>query len=159
MDNSLEDKIEEILEYYRTDTSLNQSELVIAMLTELQETTGYLSEAIQKEAASIAGVSFSYVAAVIRQLPHLHNAPFQYEIKVCISDRCKNKGSLDVLKELQRILRIQPGQVTKDGKFLLRTVYCMHMCTKGPNISINGTDYHNVAPSDIKKILKSVPSR
>lgn len=152
-----EHKLNEIFDYYRQEKALEQSELV-ALLAELQETAGYLSEELQKEAADVADVSPGYVDALVRKLPNLHDTPFEYEIKVCISDRCKNKGSLDVLNELKRILKIKPGQVTRDGRFLLNTVYCMHMCTKGPNMSINGTFYHNVTPADVKRILKSLTS-
>lgn len=152
-----ENKLNEIFDFYRQEKALEQSELV-ALLAELQETAGYLSKELQKEAADVADVSPGYVDALVRQLPNLHDTPFQYEIKVCISDRCKNKGSLDVLNELKRILKIKPGQVTKDGRFLLTTVYCMHMCTKGPNISINGTFYHTVTPDAIKRILKNLTS-
>ena len=80
--------------------------------------------------------------------------PFRYEIKVCISDRCKNKGGTDVLKEFQRILKIRPGQVTRDGRFLLTTVYCMHYCTKAPNVQIGDKLFQNVSVSDVPSIIK-----
>lgn len=144
----------DIFDYYREEKSMNQSELVIAMLTELQAAEGCIPREARETVAEIAGVNPGYISAVIKSLPHLHEQSFRYEIKVCISDRCKNKGGTDVLKEFQRILKIRPGQVTRDGRFLLTTVYCMHYCTKAPNVRIGDRLFQNVSVSDVPSIIK-----
>ena len=58
--------------------------------------------------------TFKNVAAIIKNLPHLHAQAFRHEIRVCISDRCKARGGSDLLKKLQKLLKIKPGQVTKE---------------------------------------------
>lgn len=153
MDNEI---LQEIYDYYKEEHSLSQSELIISMLTQLQEAAGYLSKDIQENVARIAGVNPGYVAAVIKNLPHLHAQPFRHEIRVCISDRCKAKGSLDLLKELKRLLKVKPGQVTKDGIFLLNTEYCMHNCMHGPNLKIDGRIYENVQISKLPQLLEQL---
>lgn len=147
-------KVQDILAYYEKDSSLSQSELVISMLTELQEVCGFLSKNIQAKAAQTAGVNPGYVAAIIKSLPNLHEKPFRHEIKVCISDRCKSKGGTDLLKKLQKLLKVRPGQVTRDGRFLLTTEYCMHNCMHGPNIKVDGVLYQNVTADTIDELLK-----
>ncbi len=69
-------KLEEIFNRYKNDTTLEQPELVMAMLTELQDAAGYLSASIQKTAAQTAGVNAGYIAALVKTLPHLHAKPF-----------------------------------------------------------------------------------
>lgn len=142
----------EIFEYYKS-SSLSQSELIISILTEIQALEGCIPKDAQNITAQFAGVNPGYITAVIKSLPHLHQQSFDHEIKVCISDRCKDKGSMDVLKELQRILKIRPGQVSRDGRFLLTTRYCMHHCGKGPNIEIDKKLFQNVKAADIPHIL------
>ncbi|BDF05769.1 NADH-quinone oxidoreductase subunit NuoE family protein [[Clostridium] hylemonae] len=144
----------DIFDYYREEKTMTQSELVIAVLTELQAIEGCIPKEAREAAAELAGVNPGYVSAVIKRLPHLHEQSFRHEIKVCISDRCKNKGGQDVLKEIQRILKIRPGQVTRDKRFLLTTVYCMHYCTKGPNVQIDGRLFQNVTAAEVPSILK-----
>lgn len=153
MDNEI---LQEIYDYYKEDHALSQSELIISMLTQLQDAAGYLSKDIQEEVARIAGVKQGYVAAVIKNLPHLHAQAFRHEIRVCISDRCKAKGGSNLLKELQKLLKIKPGQVTKDGVFLLNTEYCMHNCMHGPNIKIDGQIYENVQISQLQQLLEQL---
>lgn len=150
----MENKLQDIYDYYKKETSLTQSELVMTMLTELQEVCGYLTEDMQKKTAEIAGVNNGYITALIKNLPHLHAQPFEHEIRVCISDRCKKKDGTEVLKKLQKILKVKPGQVTKDGKFMLNTEYCMHNCLHGPNIKIDGVLYQEVKAADIEKMIQ-----
>ena len=147
-------KVRDIFAYYEKDSSLSRSELVIAMLTELQEVSGFLSRDIQMKVAQTAGVNPGYVAAVIKNLPNLHAKPFHHEIKICISDRCKSKGGTELLKKLQKLLKIRPGQVTRDGRFLLTTEYCMHNCMHGPNVKIDGVLYQNVTADTIDTLLE-----
>lgn len=150
----MKQELQDIINYYQNDSSYTQSERVIAMLTELQEQEGYLCEELQQTVAKAAGVNLGYVKALIKRLPHLHARPFRHEIQVCISERCKAKGGSDVLKELQRLLKVKPGQTTRDGRFLLTTRYCMHRCLEGPNMTVNQDHYGGVTPADLPSILK-----
>ena len=153
MDNAI---LQELYDYYKEDHSLSQSELIIAMLTRIQEAVGYVSKDVQEEVARLAGVNRGYVAAIIKNLPHLHAQAFRHEIRVCISDRCKARGGSDLLKKLQELLKIKPGQVTKDGVFLLNTEYCMHNCMHGPNLKIDGRIYENVQISQLPQLLEQL---
>lgn len=146
----------EIFDYYKNMDSLPQSELIISILTEIQALEGCIPKDAQEMTAKLAKVKPGYISAVIKSLPHLHEQSFQYEIKICISDRCKDKGATEVLKEFQRILKIRPGQVSRDGRFLLTTRYCMHHCGKGPNVEINGKLFQHVTVSDVKGILDNL---
>lgn len=150
----MDEKLEEIFNRYKNDTTLEQPELVMAMLTELQDAAGYLSASIQKTAAQTAGVNAGYIAALVKTLPHLHAKPFKHEIKVCTSDRCKAQGGSEVLKKFQQILRTKPGQVSRDGNFLLTTEYCMHNCAHGPNVKIDGVLYPDITPSDVPSLIR-----
>ncbi len=147
----------EIFDYYKNQENLSQSELVISILTEIQALEGYIPKEVQKALSDAAKVNAGYITAIIKSLPHLHEQSFQYEIKICISDRCKDKGATEVLKEFQRILKIRPGQVSRDKRFLLTTRYCMHHCGSGPNIEIAGKLYQNVSAADVSKIIKNLP--
>ena len=149
MDNAI---LQELYDYYKEDPSLSQSELIISMLTRIQEAVGYVSKDVQEEVARLAGVNRGYVAAIIKNLPHLHAQAF----RVCISDRCKARGGSDLLKKLQELLKIKPGQVTKDGVFLLNTEYCMHNCMHGPNLKIDGRIYENVQISQLPQLLEQL---
>ena len=48
MDNAI---LQELYDYYKEDPSLSQSELIISMLTRIQEAVGYVSKDVQEEVA------------------------------------------------------------------------------------------------------------
>ena len=66
MDNAI---LQELYDYYKEDPSLSQSELIISMLTRIQEAVGYVSKDVQEEVARLAGVNRGYVAAIIKNCP------------------------------------------------------------------------------------------
>jgi len=79
-----------------------------------------------------------------------------YIIRVCSSLSCETNGSKKILEQLNRILKIKPGETTKNGKFSLETTSCIGCCNEPPAIMINKKVYTNVDDKKIKKILKSL---
>ena len=63
------------------------------------------------------------------------------------------KGSAKLLDTLTRVLRIQPGQTTRDGTFSLEVVACMGACALSPAVAINDTFYPKVSPTRLVKLL------
>jgi len=76
-------------------------------------------------------------------------------IKVCMGTACHVRGSPRVLDEIQRLLKIEPGETTDDGMFTLETVNCLGACALGPVVMVD-EKYHMVKPGEFGKILKSI---
>jgi NADH-quinone oxidoreductase subunit E len=72
---------------------------------------------------------------------------------VCRGTACHVKGSAAVLKAMQRLLNIEPGQTSRDGLFSLEVVACIGACGLAPVVSINGEFHGNLTADDIPKIL------
>lgn len=75
-------------------------------------------------------------------------------IRVCNSPSCYLNGSLNILKEIKRILKIDVGETTKDGKFTLELSSCMGCCDKAPAIMINEELITRLTKDKIKKLLR-----
>jgi NADH:ubiquinone oxidoreductase subunit E len=58
-----------------------------------------------------------------------------------------------LLKALQRTLKIEAGQTTRDGLFSLETVACIGACGLAPVICVNGEFHGNLTVDDVPKIL------
>ncbi len=128
---------------------------LIPILQEVQETQGYLS----REAVTLIGKHLNLPAVKIYGVATFYNQfRFQpkgkYHIMVCRGTACHVKGSSRVLEMAQKILKLKPGQTSKDRLFSLEVVACMGACGLSPVININGEFYAKVTPQKLSKIIQ-----
>jgi NADH-quinone oxidoreductase subunit E len=143
-------EVETILQKY-TDARRDQ---LIPILQEVQETQGFLS----RDAVIQIGRQLNLPASKIYGVATFYNQfRFQpigkYHILVCRGTACHVKGSAAVLKALQRTLKIEAGQTTRDGLFSLEVVACIGACGLAPVICVNGEFHGNLSVDDVPKIL------
>lgn len=75
-------------------------------------------------------------------------------ITVCDGTACHVRSSMVLITELQKALKIKPGETTEDGKFTLQTVNCLGSCAIAPVMMINEKYYGKVTPNMLRDILK-----
>ena len=129
---------------------------LIPILQEVQENQGYLS----REAVVRIGKHLNLPTTKIFGVATFYNQfRFQpkgkYHVTVCRGTACHVKGSNRVLEMAQKLLKLKPGQTSRDRLFSLETVACMGACGLSPVICINGEFYAKVTPAKIAKIIES----
>jgi NADH:ubiquinone oxidoreductase subunit E len=67
---------------------------------------------------------------------------------------CYVNGAEKVLKEFERVLGIQSGEVTDDFKFSLDSLRCVGACGLAPVVIIDDKVYGKVAPESVEGILE-----
>jgi NADH-quinone oxidoreductase subunit E len=77
----------------------------------------------------------------------------EYVIKVCDGTACHIKSSQSIIDEIRKVLNIDSGETTRDGKFSLETVNCLGSCAASPVMVINDKFYGKVTPSMVGGIL------
>ncbi|MBN1960132.1 MAG: NADH-quinone oxidoreductase subunit NuoE [Deltaproteobacteria bacterium] len=131
-------------------------EHLIPILQDVQEAEGYLSQdaivAIAKHLKLPASKVFG-VATFYNQFRF--QAHGRFHIQVCRGTACHVKGSASVLAALCRVLKITPGQTSRDGLFSLEVVACIGACGLAPVISVNGEFHAGVAPDKVASIVQS----
>ncbi|HOL62194.1 MAG TPA: NADH-quinone oxidoreductase subunit NuoE [Elusimicrobiales bacterium] len=133
---------------------------LIPMLQEIQEAEGYVSKEAVKEISRIIGISASKVYGVATFYNQFRFEPLgKYHIMVCRGTACHVKGSSQSLNIVQEVLKINPGQTTKDGLFSLETVACMGACSLAPVISINGEFYGEMTAEKLKKLISDIKEK
>jgi NADH:ubiquinone oxidoreductase subunit E len=80
-------------------------------------------------------------------------------VQVCRGTACHVKGSHSVLEEIKRVLKLQPGETSRDGLFSLEVVACMGACGLSPLICCNGDFHAGVSPQQVEKILRTYRQR
>jgi NADH-quinone oxidoreductase E subunit len=149
-------EIEEIIQNYPGQ----KRDSLIPLLQDIQEEEGYLSE----EAVIKVGTYLGLPASKIYGVATFYNqfrfqAPGKYHVQVCRGTACHVLGSLTVLQEMEKLLKIKSGQTTADKKFSIEVVACIGACGLAPVIAINGEFYARVTPESLKEIIDSYRNR
>lgn len=133
----------------------NQPGELINILHEAQELHGYLPREVQEIIARQLNIPVSKVYGVVTFYSFFTMTPKgEHPISVCMGTACYVRGAEKVLDEFQRILKIEVGETTPDGKFSLSSLRCVGACGLAPVVLIGEKVYGRVTPAEVEKILK-----
>ena len=83
----------------------------------------------------------------------------KYPISVCLGTACYVRGADKLLEEFKRVMGIDVGETTPDGKFSLDCLRCVGACGLAPVATIAEKVYGRLNPADIRKIVEEFASR
>jgi NADH-quinone oxidoreductase subunit E len=142
-------KLEKILEMHS-----GQKGALIPILQEIQAAYGYLPEEALKMVSRRVKVPLSRIYGVITFYAQFYLTPRgKHLIKACQGTACHVRGASQVLDNLSRELKVNPGGTTEDLTFSLETVACVGTCFLAPVIMINEDYYGKLTP---KKAMDAV---
>jgi NADH-quinone oxidoreductase subunit E len=152
----MKSKVEEILQQFPQAGR----DSLIPILQAVQDSLGFLSEEsvvqvskhLKMPASKIFGVATFYNQFRFTQ-------PGKYHVMVCRGTACHVLGSATVLDEIEKNLKVKPGQTTKDKLFSLEVVACIGACGLAPVISVNGEFHAKVTTDKIKSIFETYRNR
>jgi len=128
---------------------------LIPILQDVQEKEGYLSRESIKQIGEYLALPASKIFGVATFYNQFRFQPIgKYHIQLCRGTACHVKGSAKLLDTVRKMLRIEPGQTTKDKLFSLEVVACMGACGLSPAISINGEVHAKVTPKKLIAIVE-----
>jgi len=151
MDNQASPVLDNILQQFPQATR----DKLIPILQLVQETEGYLSKEAVVEIGKHLGLPAGKIYGVATFYNQFRFQPTgKYHIQICRGTACHVKSSAAILKALERVLKIESGQTTRDGLFSLEVVACIGACGLAPVISVNGEFHGNLTTDDIEGIIK-----
>ncbi len=135
-----------------------QSALLAALHIVQDAHEGYLTDALLEAVADYIGIPKIAVLEVASFYMMYDLKPTgKYKLYVCTNISCQLRGSDEIMHHLEKKLKVQPGETTKDGLFTLKEFECLGACTGAPMMQIN-KDYHeNLTPKKVDEILKALP--
>jgi NADH-quinone oxidoreductase subunit E/NADP-reducing hydrogenase subunit HndA len=77
----------------------------------------------------------------------------EHPISICLGTACYVRGAEKVLEEFKRVLKIQVGETTADGKFSLSCLRCVGACGLAPVVLVGEKVYGRVSPDGVKDIV------
>jgi NADH-quinone oxidoreductase subunit E len=133
---------------------------LIPLLQDVQEKEGYLSQESIQDIGRYLKLPSSKVYGVATFYNQFRFHPVgKYHIQLCRGTACHVNGSAKLLEAVKKILKIEPGQTTKDKVWSLETVACMGACGLSPVICVNGEFHAKVTPKSLIKILDQYRSQ
>lgn len=139
------------------DRHRNRPGELINILHEAQQLHGYLPEEMQRVIASKLGIPVSKVYGVVTFYTFFTMTPKgRHPVSVCMGTACYVRGSEKLLEEFKRVLGIEVGETTPDGKFSLDCLRCVGACGLAPVVTIGDKVYGRLQPVDVKKILEEL---
>ncbi len=129
--------------------------LILTQLEELQKKKGFIAKEDLKKIALANNIDLAELYGVAT-FYHMLSVKKQGRriIRICNSPSCYLNGSLDLIKEIEKILKIKSGETTQDKKYSLHITSCIGCCDKAPSMMINDTVYDNLTKKKIKELLR-----
>ena len=128
---------------------------LLNILKDIQRQHGYLPEAEIKKLSKKIGLPMIeiYSTATFYSMLSVEKQGKKV-VRICNSPSCYLNGSLNILEEAKKILGIDVGETTKNGKFTLKQTSCIGCCDKAPAIMINDELITDITKAKLKGLLK-----
>jgi len=133
-----------------------RKDTLIQALHRAQNLFGYLPEEVQLHIANRFYITHAEVSGVVSFYNYFTTEPKgKYQVSVCMGTACYVLGAEKVLDEFERILDIESGEMTEDGKFSLDSLRCVGACGLAPVVMINDRVYGKVKADMVEEIIEN----
>ena len=135
--------LEEAVSYYKNQGAPRDQNALVNCLQEVQEHQGgSIPNWILPLLAEGFGVKESLLQALIRRYPRLRLAD-THLLEICAGRNCGKHTVL--LAEAEKL---------REKGITVKTVPCMRLCAKGPNLRFDGKLYHGADTELLKKLTE-----
>jgi formate dehydrogenase subunit gamma len=112
---------------------------LITTLREIVEVYGCIHGTHMETVADVFNLSVAEVRGVVSFYGDLRTKPTgNTHIRICQAEACQAVGARELTRATANKLGISIGETTVDGEVSLDSVYCLGVCTSGPNAMVNG---------------------
>jgi NADP-reducing hydrogenase subunit HndA len=127
---------------------------MMPVLQQAQEIYGYLPYQVQKIISDETGIPIEKIYGVATFYAQFSMSPNgKYVVSMCLGTACYVKGAGAILEEIEKVLKIEDGGCTPDGKFSLEVCRCVGACGLAPVMIVGGDVYGKMTPDRVAGIL------
>lgn len=128
---------------------------LIMILHAIQDYYGYVPKEEAFKLSKIINIPVARIYEVLTFYNYFSlDPPGKHKISVCMGTACYLKGSSDILKELQNILKTEVGKTTDDKLFKLEIVRCVGCCGLAPVIMIDDKVFGKLTIKEVPNIIE-----
>ena len=111
----------------------------ITALRKIVEARGHIEPAHMATVADVFNLSAAEVRGIVSFYSDLRTEPpGRRHIRICQAEACQAVGARELTAAIADRLGIRLGETAADGSVSLEAVYCLGLCTNGPNATVNG---------------------
>ena len=149
----IKQEIDSIRKKFPKDKS--KSSIIESLLVIQHDNNGYLTDELMTNLANYLGVEKIDVYEVATFYTMFNLKPVgKNTISVCTNVSCMLRDSDEVLKYIEKKLKIKVGESTKDNKFYLKDeMECLAACNGAPMMQVNHINYENLTFKKIDEII------
>ena len=148
-------KIDQVLESHDNDFTQ-----IVGILLEVQalHELHYVPEPVSYYLAEKLQMPVTIIFDCLSFYSQLSSEPrAKYPIQVCNSAACRVNDNAVLFDTLKRVLGIEIGETTYDGRFCIEPVTCFGACDLAPAVRINGEIYgHLDTPEKVEALLRKL---
>jgi len=150
-----ETKMTELKEYIASLSGReHQDSFLIAVLHKAQAIYGFLPQNVMDAIAEEMQIPTAHIWGVATFYHYFNlTPPGKHVISVCLGTACYVKGAEQVLEAIKNELRIDVGQVTKDGLFSLQPARCLGACGLAPVVMIDDKIHGELTPKKTIELI------
>ena len=129
---------------------------IVTVLQSIQEKYNYLPEDLLKKTAQEMNIPLIEVYSVATFYKSFSLVPRgEHMIVTCMGTACHVRGSDAVTEEISRLLNVNRGATSNDGKYTLECVNCLGACALAPLVIVDGQYHGNMTPAKIHRLFKA----
>src|SRR4030042_3403244 len=130
---------------------------LISILHDIQDQYNYLPETALKKVASRLQMDLNDLYGVATFYKSFSLVPKgRHSITLCLGTACHVRGGPKILRELNGLLHVEPGQTTPDKQFSLNVVNCLGVCAIGPVMFVDGKFYGEMNSLKAKRVIEKI---
>ncbi len=127
---------------------------LISILHDIQDRYDYLPDGALRKVAQRLQMDLTNLYGVATFYKSFSLTPKgKHSITLCCGTACHVRGGPKLLREVTQLLKIEPGQTTKDKRFSLQAVNCLGVCAIGPVMLVDEKYYGEMNPVKARKII------
>ena len=136
----------------------SKSAIIESLLIIQHDNKGFLNEELIASLASYLDVNKIDVYEVATFYSMFNLEPVgEITISVCTNVSCMLRKSDDIVKYIEKKLKIKIGESTKDNKFYLKDeMECLAACNGAPMMQVNHVNYENLTVEKVDQILDEI---
>jgi len=127
---------------------------LIMILHKVQEEFGYIPREAADKVSELLDVPLAKIWGVVTFYHFFKlTKPGEHNIQVCLGTACYLKGGDVIIDELHKLLGLDVGAVTEDGRFSLEAVRCVGCCGLAPVMTVSGEVFGKVTKEQVPGII------
>lgn len=134
-----------------------RQDALLPILHDLLEEAGHVPDAAVPLLAAALNISRADVHGVISFYPDFRREPAgAHVVKLCRAESCQARGGAAIEAAMAARLGVEMGGTSGDGRVTLEPVYCLGLCSIGPNALVDGRPVARIDAAGVERIAAEV---